>query len=399
MKKNESSNLKQQQEAIFAVSEKYFKGKKKEKIEIIDFLEKHFGMGRDHLARTLRRMSKEDSPSWRLSQRGRKTKYCELCRKHLEKLYVEMGRPGAETMKVALGLYLPFYIAEKQLSAEISAKLSAVSERTIGRLLKPLKDSEFTRNNSQTRAPRNFAYKDKIAVPDLSHQPKVPGYFQGDTVAHHGHSMMGPHHWSLTATDVATTWTELEIMAAKTGRSTYEAMVKIQERLPFLMRAWHSDNGMEFMNEEVQEGLADAKNYVVQTRGRPYKKNDQCYVEQKNFTHVRQLVGYYRYDQQEELEIIQDIYRNEWRLLLNFFTPQRKMIEKFKIGSRYKRKYDKLQTPYQRVMASEQVSQIEKDKLKTTFESLNPLSLRASLREKLRKLKLVKQRSEEKEAA
>ena len=133
----------------------------------------------------------------------------------------------------------------------------------------------------------------------------------------------------------------------------------------------------------------------------PSCQNDdlhQCYVEQKNFTHVRELLGYCRYDTAEELELIQDIYRNEWRLLMNYFTPQRKMIKKYKVGSRYKREYDELQTPYQRVMASEHVSEIEKQKLKQTFESLNPLSLRASLLQKLKQLRLLKQRSEQKEA-
>lgn len=398
MKKKETSNLKQQQEAIFALSGKYIKGRKKEKSEILDFLVTHMGLERDHLARMLRRMGQENTASWRVSLRGRKPEYCDLCVRHLEKLYVLMGRMGAEKMKAAMPVWLPHYVSEHGVSEAIARKLEQVSARTIGRLLKPLKTREFKSGNSQTRKPRGFAYKDKIPVPDMSTKPASPGYFQGDTVAHHGHSLLGPHHWSLTATDVFTTWTENEVMADKRGQSTLDAIIAIQQRLPFRMYHWHDDCGTEFMNETVEKGLADPKNYVVQTRGRPYKKNDQCYVEQKNFTHVRELLGYCRYDTAEELELIQDIYRNEWRLLMNYFTPQRKMIKKYKVGSRYKREYDELQTPYQRVMASEHVSEIEKQKLKQTFESLNPLSLRASLLQKLKQLRLLKQRSEQKEA-
>jgi len=396
MKKLVQPNNLNKQELLFTFSGKYSNGKKKEKSEILDFATRQLGLRRDYAAKVLRGFAKGQDPSWRLSLRGRKPIYCDLCVKHLEKLYVLLDRMGAEKMKAAMPLWLPHYISEYGLSKEVAAKLEQISARTIGRLLKPLRDREFTRNNSRTKPPFNFSYKATIPVPHLGDEISSPGYFQGDTVAHHGHSLLGPHHWSLTATDIATTWTENEIMPDRKGQTTLEAIYAIQTRLPFKMLNWHSDCGVEFMNETVQAGLADPNNYVVQTRGRPYKKNDQAYVEQKNFTHVRELLGYYRYDTPEELKIIQDIYRNEWRLLMNFFTPQRKMIEKHKIGSQYKRTYDKLQTPYQRVMASEQVSEFEKEKLKKTYLALNPLSLRASLLQKLNKLRVLNIKDEEK---
>lgn len=396
MKKLETQHTLNKQELLFTFSGQYDNGGKKEKTEILDFATRQLGFRRDYAAKILRGFAKGRRPSWRLSLRGRKPIYCDMCVRHLEKLYVLVDRMGAEKMKAAMPLWLPHYVSKYGLSEPIATKLEQISARTIGRLLKPFRDRELSRKNSRTKPPSNFSYKTKIPVPHLGDEIKSPGYFQGDTVAHHGHSLLGPHHWSLTATDVATTWTENEIMPDRKGQSTLEAICAIQTRLPFRMLNWHSDCGMEFMNETVQAGLADANNYVVQTRGRPYKKNDQAYVEQKNFTHVRELLGYCRYDTPEELEIIQSIYRNEWRLLMNFFMPQRKMIQKHKIGSQYKRTYDKLQTPYQRVMASQQVSTIEKEKLKMTYLALNPLALRASLIQKLNKLRILNIKDEEK---
>jgi len=391
-------NLKQQ-ELLSTFSNSYGKGRKKEKGEILDFVTQHFALSRDYASKVLREMSAGRTPSWRLSLRGRKPQYCDLCVKYLEKLYVLLDRMGAEKMKAAMPIWLPFYSAENSLSEDIFKKLSNISVSTIGRLLKPYKEAERKRNQTRTRRPAYFNYKQKIAIRNFGAEIKAPGYMQGDTVAHHGHSMLGPHHWSLTVTDIATTWTENEAMIDRKGKTTLEALIEVRKRLPFSMINFHSDCGTEFMNETVQGGFTDPENFVVQTRGRAYKSNDQAHVEQKNFTHVRNTFGYYRFDTAEELELMSNIYRNEHRLLMNFFTPQRRMVKKFKVASRYQRVYDKLQTPYQRVLASEYVSDIEKQKLREQFRSLNPVSLRASLNKKLQQLKILKIKDEEKTAA
>jgi hypothetical protein len=399
MKKTELKDNLKQQHLLSTFSAGYGKGRKKEKGEILDFVTKHFELSRDYASKILREYAQGQNPSWRLSLRGRKPEYCDLCVKHIEKLYVLLDRMGAEKMKAALKDWLPFYKKEANLSEDYFEKLMKMSASTIGRILKPLRERERINGQCRTRAPVYFNYKQQVPVRDFSKEYKKPGYFQADTVSHHGHSLLGPHHWSLTVTDVVTTWTENEAMADRTGESTLKAIVRIQARLPFIMLSMHSDCGSEFMNTIVINGLGNAESVIEQTRGRAYKKNDQAHVEQKNFTHVRNTFGYYRFDTAEELELMNDIYRNEHRLLMNFFTPQRKVIKKFKVGSKYRRVYDELQTPYQRVMASEHVSQIEKEKLKQQFESLNPIALRASLNEKLRKLKLLQTKDEEKIAA
>jgi len=400
MKKTELKDNLKQQHLLSTFSDRYGKGRKKEKSEILDFVTEHFELSRDYASKILREYGQGRSPSWRLSLRGRRPEYCNLCVKHLEKLYVLLDRMGAEKMKAALKDWLPFYKKENNLSDAFFGKLMNMSASTIGRLLKPLRERERINNQCRTRAPVYFNYKQQIPVLNFSEDStKKPGYLQGDTVAHHGHSLLGPHHWSLTLTDIVTTWTENEAMGDKTGKATLGAIINIQARLPFVILGLHTDNGTEFMNSLVIDAMGTAESYIEQTRGRAYKKNDQAHVEQKNFTHVRNTFGYYRFDTAEELEIMNDIYRNEHRLLMNFFTPQRKVIKKFKVASKYRRIYDTLQTPYQRVMASEHVSNTEKEKLQIQFESLNPLALRASLNEKLRKLKILQIKDEEKAAA
>lgn len=399
MKKTELKDNLKQQHLLSTFSERYGKGRKKEKSEILDFVTGHFELSRDYASKILREYGEGRSPAWRLSLRGRRPKYCDLCVKHLEKLYVLLDRMGAEKMKAALKDWLPFYKEENNLSDDFFEKLKKMSASTIGRLLKPLRERERINSQCRTKAPVYFNYKQQVPVRDFSKDYKSPGYFQGDTVSHHGHSLLGAHHWSLTLTDIVTTWTENEALGAHTGQATLDAIVKIQGRLPFKMLSFHSDCGTEFMNTIVIDALGAAESYIEQTRGRAYKKNDQAHVEQKNFTHVRNTFGYYRFDTAEELELMNDIYRNEHRLLMNFFTPQRKVIKKFKVASKYRRVYDTLQTPYQRVMDSEHVSNTEKEKLQKQFESLNPLALRASLNEKLRRLKVLQIKDEEKTAA
>jgi hypothetical protein len=235
--------------------------------------------------------------------------------------------------------------------------------------------------------------KYKIPIKNFGLKIKTPGFVEADTVAHCGSSSMGPHHWTLTVTDIDSTWTEMHMMRDKTARQTKEAVALIQERLPFLIQHFHSDCGTEFLNDEIMQHLQNPKRYIVQTRGRAYKKNDQAHVEQKNHSHVRELLGYYRYDTDEELNMINDIYQNEQRLLMNFFTPQKKLKEKVRVGSRYRRSYGPMKTPYQRIMESAHVCQSTKEQLQKTFESLNPLALRRSLNAKLEKLMNLKNRT------
>lgn len=159
------------------------------------------------------------------------------------------------------------------------------------------------------------------------------------------------------------------------------ALKQARTRYPFVWTAIHSDNGTEFINWELfryceNEGLDFS-------RSRPYKKNDNCLVEQKNWTHVKKFVGYHRYDTDEELEILRNLYRNELRLYKNFLQPVIKLVSKERVGGKISRRYDKPKTPYQRVMESEKISENKKQDLKKIYLSLNPAQLKRVIDAKL----------------
>lgn len=378
-------------ELLCSLAGQYGKSSKKEKMELLSFLHQHFGISRNSLAKLLRKA--RVTPLQRKTYlRGRKPIYCNLCVLHLKKLWELMGRAGPEKMAAAMPFYLPFYALENELAPSIQQKLQSISARSIARLLEPHKKSLMKKSQAQTSS-ASSQFKYKIPIKNFGLKIKTPGFVEADTVAHCGSSSMGPHHWTLTVTDIDSTWTEMHMMRDKTARQTKEAVALIQERLPFLIQHFHSDCGTEFLNDEIMQHLQNPKRYIVQTRGRAYKKNDQAHVEQKNHSHVRELLGYYRYDTDEELNMINDIYQNEQRLLMNFFTPQKKLKEKVRVGSRYRRSYGPMKTPYQRIMESAHVCQSTKEQLQKTFESLNPLALRRSLNAKLEKLMNLKNRT------
>ena len=187
-------------------------------------------------------------------------------------------------------------------------------------------------------------------------------------------------------------WTEQVAFMNNTAQNVLNATIKLRLRYPFAILGFHTDGGTEFINHELYEYLSDPKTYALQTHGRPYKKNDQARVEQRNWTVIRQLFGYERIAHQILVDKMNDIYENEWRLLNNFFTATRQQVSKVRVGAKFKRTFDKPKTPYERVLEQKQISDFEKVKLKKQYDSLNPFELKKSLERKLREFeKLAKE--------
>ena len=168
---------------------------------------------------------------------------------------------------------------------------------------------------------------------------------------------------------------------------TFKALKKIRKRTPFSWKGIDSDNGPEFINYHLINYCE--KENLEFTRSRPNKKNDNAYIEQKNWTHVRKIVGYLRYDTDQELILMNSLYEKELRLYKNFFSPVMKLKEKERIGGRVKRKYDTPKTPYQRLLGSGQVSDEKKKELEAIYRSLNPAELKRKIDEKTRRLYTV----------
>lgn len=169
----------------------------------------------------------------------------------------------------------------------------------------------------------------------------------------------------------------------KAQARVFEALQKVRKNLPFPLRGLDSDNGSEFINEELLRYCQQQR--ISFTRSRPYRKNDSCFVEQKNYSIVRRAVGYARYDTDEQCQLLNELY-SYLRLYSNFFLPTMKLKSKERVGSRVKKRYDQALTPYQRVMQSKLVSKAKKDQLRAKYATLNPAALKRKLERRQQRL-------------
>lgn len=260
-----------------------------------------------------------------------------------------------------------------------------MSSSTIGRLLTEQRAALQRRLNSGTyRGVRK--YLTKVPIRNLSETISSPGYCEVDCVAHCGGSLSGRFAWTLNFTDLLSGWTECEAIWAKNGKEVKRALLLIEKRLPFPIKALYFDNGCEFMNDEIIEDFAksDRKEPIEIFRSRPYKKNDQAHIEQKNYTHVRQLMGYSRIYWEGSIAQMNDIYRKEWRVLQNYYLPQQKLESKVRIGAKIKRKMGVAMTPIDRLLGL--LSPKEARALQLEKAKSNPFKCRNNQRIKVKKL-------------
>jgi len=204
-----------------------------------------------------------------------------------------------------------------------------------------------------------------------------------DLVAHCGDSVAGQFLCTLTCTDIATGWTDVTGLLHRSQQAVSEAIGRMRQRLPFPLLGIDSDNGSEFINDLLYRYCLDEK--ITFTRSRPYKKNDQAHVEQKNWSVVRHTVGYDRWETAQELALLESIY-DDLRLYINFFQPSFKLIAKERIGNKTIKRYDTAKTPYQRVLEHKDISLEAKARLMNVYVQLNPAELRRCIDQKTAKL-------------
>ncbi len=275
------------------------------------------------------------------------------------------------------------------ISCEMKKQLIQASPSTIDRLLKPWRNHARRRLHATTK-PGSFL-KRQIPIQLSRWDEKHPGFSEIDLCAHNGGNPNGEFANTLVDTDLATGWTEQEAFLGKAQKRVLLGLKAIDARRPFERLGIDSDTGGEFINWLLYTFCQN--NSITFTRGRPGKKNDNPYVEQKNWTHVRKIVGYCRYDTSEQVALLNDLYCNELRLYENFFQPVMKLMKKSRINGRVRRVYDRPQTPYQRVLASEYVSQDKKRELMKLFLTLNPAQLKRKIELKLHELRRTLKRS------
>jgi hypothetical protein len=282
------------------------------------------------------------------------------------------------------------------IAPPVRAALTAASPATLDRLLRPLR-------RRRARQPRRLApalghLRAQVPLRTWSEWAGVaPGALQGDLVLHCGPSTEGLYCATLVAVDVATTWTELQAIWGLHQQRVTGGIQYLAQRLPFPLREWHSDNGSEFVNACLL-GWCQRRS-IRFTRGRPYRKNDQAWVEQRNGLLVRRLVGYDRYSSRAALAVLQRLY-GLLRLQHNFFRPVRKLLSKRRIGSKVLKRYDAAQTPYQRVLAAGVLTPEQRHALAQQFHALDPIALARDIQQTLDVLwKLADTRRAPQEAA
>ena len=301
----------------------------------------------------------------------------------LKRFWFASDQMCSKKLKAALPLWLPFYDTEfEPLEQATREKLLEVSSATIDRLLKPHR--ALHKKGRCTTRPGTLL-KNQIPVKTEHWDVSLPGFFEADTVAHCGNSMAGDFVHSLTFTDILTGWTENRAVWGKGSQGVLREIEDIERNIVFPILGFDCDNGSEFLNHHLVRYFTDRpRNPVMFTRSRPFQKNDNAFVEQKNWTHVRQLLGYDRFDKPELVGLINDLYKNEWSLFNNYFCPTLKLKEKTKINSRYVKSYEPPQTPCQRLLASEHIHPVAKNNLQEVYNALNPFTLKSRIEEKLK---------------
>jgi hypothetical protein len=382
-KSKNSKELSMSQQAVYeylkAIVPGYLKATRAEKTNLLTQSENVSKLSRKHLIRRLN--DKEVAMPKKRS--GAPQKYVrDLLRPIIRELWIPMQRLSARRMQAALPEWLPYFSKEK-CPPHLRPLILAMSASTLGRFLKEIQGSLQTRHGLSTTCPARFM-KNKVPLflDTLDKKVDRPGFTQSDTVAHCGDSAAGVFASSLTLTDIFSTWTENRAMLTKKAVLVRALFGEIDRNLPFDFLAVNVDSGSEFINAEMINFTREKK--IAFTRSRPYKKNDNCWVEQKNYTHVRELFGYERITEEHLVRLMNEIYKNYWNPLQNFFLPTFKLKEKIRIGSRIQKKYDKPQTPYQRLIESSHVTEEQKVRLKERKRELDPFKLERGLESNLK---------------
>jgi hypothetical protein len=366
-------------ELVEAIRPRYLRASKAEKTRILDEFVASTGYHRKHAIRVLKRGVKASGKK----KPGKSKLYQGEVVIALTKIWAICGQICSRRLHP----FLPEMVdvlerhGELKLTKQTRDLLLQMSRATMDRCLKSVRDRP--RRGLSTTKPGTLL-KHAIPVRTFADWDDArPGFAEIDLVAHCGDSTHGEYLNTLNVVDVATGWCECLILANRSQRQVSAAIQRLRQRLPFPLLGIDSDNDSAFINDNLYRYCKAEQ--ITFTRSRPYKKNDQAHVEQKNWTAVRRLIGYDRYESHPALALFETIY-HDWRLYVNFFQPVLKLVHKRRVGSKLIKTYDTARTPYQRVLESPDVSQQDKDRLRQLYPGLNPVALRQRIDANLDKL-------------
>jgi len=382
--------MREKQAVTRQLAVEYKRATKKQKGGILDTLTELAGYNRSYAARVLRQRARyvvvgrgvvkgvkvtlvEDERTKRRKRRTRSRIYGKDVLVALQKVWVICDGICGKRLAPYLAEIVPTLerLGELTLDEEVRRKLIGISPATIDRMLAPARKRYQLRARSQTKP--GTLLKHQIPIRTFSDWDDLrPGFIEIDLVSHEGGNARGDYAYTLDATDVCTAWTETEAVRNRAERWVFAGLERVKERFPFDIIGIDSDNGSEFINNHLFRYCVENK--ITFTRSRPYRKNDNCFVEQKNYSVVRRAVGYRRYDTPSELEALNDLYA-VLRLYTNYFQPSMKLIKKTRVGSKVRKKYDEAKTPYRRVLDSATVPEETQEELKRVYATLNPVKL------------------------
>ncbi len=377
----ERMDMSSRKQYLKVLMNQYLKADRRGRGLILDEYCKNTGQNRKYAIRKINNLLfKEQAP-----RKKRKAYYGAEVRRALLWLWKLFDYPCGQRLVSLLRTELDRLLRQGHLqgvSQKTTAKLKHISSATIDRLLRGDRVKwRYHRSLYPKKSP--LIYK-AIPLKLTDWDTTRVGFIEMDLVFHCGSSAEGDHIHTLSTTEIASGWWEAEAVMGRSQIRVFEALQNIRKRSPFTWIGIDSDNDSAFLNAHLlkytqQEGLQF-------TRSRPMRKNDNAYIEQKNYTHVRRPLGYLRYDTEEELQIINDLYRKELRLFKNFFQPVMKLKKKERINGRLQRSYEQAKTPYQRLLDSGQLSPSQKEALQKLYLQLDPVKIKKALDDKLDRL-------------
>jgi len=334
------------------VVKRYRKSDKKKKSQVLDEFCEVCGYNRKYAIRKLN--------SRRRNRRGRRPgrpkQYKDpILLNVLFDMWEKQNLPCSKRLKAAMPLWLPFY-EDRPLSDKIKSQLLTMSPATIDRLMVKMR-KKIGKLGLATTKPGSIL-KAHIPIKTGQWDETHPGYLESDTVAHCGTSIAGSFVYTVNTVDIATGWTEQRALWGKGYQGMFYALKSIESCLPFPILGFDCDNGTEFLNWHIYKYFTNRRSPVQFTRSRPYKKNDNAHIEEKNWSIIRQYLGYNRFDRVEFVDELNQIYNSEWRLFMNFFRPSSKLQKKIRVNGKMKKVYDNPKTPYQRLLESDRYPRV-----------------------------------------
>jgi len=374
---NESKN-----DYLEKIKPRYQKATKLEKVTILDEFCSVCGYNRKY---AIRKLNAKDPPKnkYEYRKRGPKRTYNHPdIIKVIKYLWIATNLPCSKRLQAIIPIWLPHY--PYYLPDDIETALLNISPSTIDRLMQSWR-TRYTKRGLSTTKPGTILKK-HIPVKTKQWDETKPGFLEADTVAHCGDTVAGMFVYTINCVDIATGWNQQRAAWGKGERGVLQAIQSIEKSLPFELLGFDCDNGSEFLNWHLLRYLSDRKQPIQFTRSRAYHKNDNAHIEGKNWTHIRQYLGYQRFENIELVDLLNNLYTSEWNLYFNFFIPSVKLIDKVRVGSKIIRKYDTPKTPFQRTLESEHVSQIVKIRLKSMFKNLDPFKLQKLMSTKIKNI-------------